>query len=777
MNSFDKKNSSEFDKCLNTAETDVLIREEAEFLAKSFLDKEKYSFDFSNVNELDTKLNEIYSEQKKDSNGLTNSSYIKKIENKIDQSTNDIKSVLESFSGYMQKIVDNFEKVLNCKKNENSDAIKTKDGWVDDVDFVKPVDWEDSEMVDLESQQEIAEEKVKELLDEFNNSLDLKLLETNQKVNDLSNNIDEISKNLNNYVEVSESEKANLFATISEENAKAFHDIDFVKNQYVDLEKEISKLFSDWAENNRLLINLENLLTDMAEQKEMFSQELHEFLDETHQKVVDGQKNLNDITNELMELRDKIMSSDERIFNLEKNSEKLLTFDERVIELSKEVVLEELAKRNLLDPVQLLSNNENVEALLASTIFQQSLESKITRMIIDNNNYIGDEFAAKFDKVSSETSAVSRSLENLETDFNNYKDSIDFSNFSSEIRSKIDLIDNRTDLFYSELTSKYNDTNQKFKVYDEKLDNFTANQEQIIKDVIESSQPLSDLISRKIIEVVDLKLEKINEDFKVIADNLEEKIISFTERYNQKLLEEELDRRNSELESKIKNETLNAIWLELTKRDEKINLHSEEIVKNYEVLIENNKILESLEKLVLQQCDEINGFKQDREETIELLMSKIVTQKEQIDQIKNKIADILKAAGINLVEGANDNNTYVLESIKQVTSELVLEEIKKLNLIDETKLNNLKTNQDSESDFFVKRMKDILDRLDNSTYENIKVDDSLGINLNDLKQENPTVKDDDFGWFYEKEYENYISSKKDDKKDLLDEFNSSKSNF
>nr|MDE5553479.1 hypothetical protein [Malacoplasma sp.] len=334
----------------------------------------------------------------------------------------------------------------------------------------------------------------------------------------------------------------------------------------------------------------------------------------------------------------------------------------------------------------------------------------------------------------------------------------------------------RNDLMYSELSSKYNESNEKYKALDAKIDDFAANQEITLKEIIEKSDVLSNLITEKIIEVVDLKLEKINEEFKLISQNLEEKIMSFTERHSQKILEEELDRRNSELESKIKNETLNSLYQELTKRDEKINLHSEEIVKNYEVLLENNKILESLERLVLQQADEVDVFKQDREETIELLMSKIAGQKEQIEEIRNRIADILRAAGINIVNDSDvETDSYVLESIRQVTSELVQQEIKKLDLANNSEKINPKVDTNSENDFFVTRMRDILDRLEYSRNEDFKRDDSLGINVSDLKEDNPLVKDDDFGWFYEKEYQNYVSSKKEDAKNSLDDVESFKS--
>lgn len=785
MRSFDKNNRGEINKYLNSAETDVLIREEAEYLAKSFLEKEKFSFDFSDTDKLGSRLNEIYLDNKKNEENISENSYIKEIENKINQNAQNIKTAFESIDAFMKKTAENFEKIFNSKNPLDFDG--NLDNYEkDDVDFVKPVEWEDSSDAENKEIKE-TEEKINDILDEFNSSIDLKISETNQKVSDLSNSINEISKNLNNYVENSENEKADFFASISEENAKSLQDLNFLKNQYVDLEKEMSKLFSNWSENNQLLINLENLLCDMTEKKNMYSQDLNDFLNETHQKVVDSQRSLNDLNNEFFELRDKIMNFDERIYNIEKNSEKLFGFDERIVELSKEVVLEELAKRNLLDPVQFLTKDDSVKSLLASNVFQQSLESKITRMIVDNNNYIGEEFAAKFDRVSSdvslmseklnsETNGINKSIQNLEENFNNYKNSIDLVNFSSEIRSKIDSVSSRNDLMYSELNSKYNETNEKYKMLDAKIDDFAVSQEETLKEIIEKSDVLSNLITEKIIEVVDLKLEKINEEFKLISQNLEEKIISFTERHNQKILEEELDRRNSELESKIKNETLNYLYQELTKRDEKINLHSEEIVKNYEVLLENNKILESLERLVLQQADEVDVFKQDREETIELLMSKISGQKEQIEEIRNRIADILRAAGINIVNDSDvETDSYVLESIRQVTSELVQQEIKKLDLANSSEKINPKVDTNSENDFFVTRMRDILDRLEYSRNEGFKRDDVLGINVSDLKEDNPLVKDDDFGWFYEKEYQNYVSSKKEDAKNSLDDAESFKS--
>lgn len=839
MSNFNK-NDKDLINLLNSAETDVLVREEAEYLAKSFLERERHSFDISNVNDLSSKLNEIYAENKRNEQEIAKSNYlwnenkkileriekkisgdqfeekpvfqnydeisssssqpnyIKMIENKIDENTKTIQVAFESLDAFMQKIALNFEKIFAFKNSLDSNNVvsNNKELTVDEeVDFVKPVEWEETNVSNFGSENSsesnhATEEKVSKILGDLNNSIDFKFEETNKKVNELAETVSQVSRNLNNYVDNSESEKANLFASVSETHAKAQQDIDFIKNQYLDIEQEIEKLFSNWSINNQMLMNFENLLTDMTDKKEMYSQDLNDFLTETHQKVVEGQKSLNDLSNDFFSLREKIMDLDERIYNVEKNSEKLFSFDDRILELSKQVVLEELEKRNLLDPVQFLTSNDSVEAILSSNVFQQSLESKITRMIIDNNNYIGEEFAAKFDnvktefdllsdKVNSKTENMEKSFGILESNFNDYKNATNLLAFESEIRSRIDSLDSRNDLMFAELKTKVEDANESIKYFDEKLNDLTANQENAIRNVIESSEPLSNLINEKIMEVVDLKLEKLNDEFSTLTENLEEKIISFTERYNQKLLEDELERRNSEIESKIKNETLNLVYQELTKRDEKINLHSEEIVKNYEVLIENNKILETLENLVLQQADEVDVFKHDREETIELLMSKIMNQKEQIEEIRNRIADILKAAGIDIVGNADaETDAYVIESIKQITSELVQEEIRKLNLTEkaEQPKSIIEKPKANEEDFFVSRMKDILNRLDNSPVLNISEDTSvdksaLGININDLKEENPTVKDDDFGWFYEKEYENYVSRKKDNSKNTLDENN------
>ena len=85
MRSFDKNNRGEINKYLNSAETDVLIREEAEYLAKSFLEKEKFSFDFSDTDKLGSRLNEIYLDNKKNEENISENSYIKEIENKINQ--------------------------------------------------------------------------------------------------------------------------------------------------------------------------------------------------------------------------------------------------------------------------------------------------------------------------------------------------------------------------------------------------------------------------------------------------------------------------------------------------------------------------------------------------------------------------------------------------------------------------------------------------------------------------------------------------------------------
>lgn len=68
----------------------------------------------------------------------------------------------------------------------------------------------------------------------------------------------------------------------------------------------------------------------------------------------------------------------------------------------------------------------------------------------------------------------------------------------------------------------------------------------------------------------------------------------------------------------------------------------------------------------------------------------------------------------------------------------------------------------SGSDFFASRVKDILSRLDNENLKKTFREKVMNLNfkINDLRKENPDIKDDDLNWFYEKEYNEYVSSKR-----------------
>lgn len=881
-NKFKNKNYIEdliFDSDLdfaNSAETDLLIREEAKYLAQELIlkDKIKVSEDLTNnaliskINKLEEdnlrnmeeikKNNESWEEsknilfriekklqsfgkelesvekissiddllEKKDDDcapcienvSLDNEkSSIEVIKNTLIENNENLKKAFESFASQITTL-------LSKNKDElvSNNSVSNLDDWesldlgndssfekVNDLSFeveeldllsddsnndvqnnnynyskfdIKPIDWKDDNLLNDSN------------IQNFNSSeLDFLKNRQNDLLNDqakINKEIEIIKQSINDFILSNEYSNKNIIEQTIDNAHKLSLDVNDVKEQYSNLENEINKIYSTWLDNNKLLSNLENLLFELNSKNDELAFDKIAYDEEIHKKTLDNEKFINELSNESNNLKETINSLNERLSIVENlsstfnpkdyvNNNLTETMMEEVKNISKNVVETELEKRKLLRLEDVVTRERVIDEVMESDIFNYSLEKKIQQIIIDEkmNNKIDE----------------SDKLEILAYTINSDK-------FKNIIASEVNYVSNDIKLElndrFTKLRDDFHNTNcynsNKFIEIESKLDSRSDQlQKHEIIEMVFASRELENIINDKLVYVINNELD----DLKESISEIENKILRNIKYYLDEDLQENLKKEvieSKDLRQKIKNDALNAIYNEIQERDKQFDSQKKEILKNYEALIENNRILEHLEKLVLKQVEEVEGFKKDKENSLDIIIDKINSQKIEIDYLKEKIKDITGKELIQNISSTNIDSSDVYENIKNMTSGLVRDEIKKLNLINSSKedIEPVILSDEPSNSFFKNRIKDILNKLEES-YEPVtsvnekipltnefKIDlSNLKIDINKLKEENKDIslEDEDLGWFYEKEFENHKEEK--EKKSSLKDFISSNDEF
>lgn len=732
-------------------------------------------------------------------------------------------------SSHEDELIKSFQRLLDLRMEESNSQIRNM---VDELDFTK------------QRFNELLVKYEKTLLSVSEKQVELNsyLFDSHSTINRLTNDV-KISKD--NYLKV-EDEIAKIFVTWTENNklltklesliyeigsTKLGYDedlnllLDQIKNKAVDNQNDINKLTSN--------------LSDMREQLDVMNKN-YEKLAQVHDENIDIIKNavknneleLNEIKskheNEIEDLRLKLdddilevkstYQSDLEFFKETYSSEfnalkeqydnEIKGIKEKSFEhLEKITDIESKVKQNaqeideIKSRIEVLADIErNVDNVLSNEIFQKSLEMKITNMIIENNNYLGDEFRQKIElfstNVISDIDDVRKNNDDLITNYQNLENKVleiannlNSMDKTAEIQSQLDFIEQNYQSLYDRTAERIKDN---IKLIDNQLSGLKIDEKEIV-DLINSSHELSTIIQDKTRQVIEEQLSNVKIDIEQIEKNLENNI----KHYNDKLLANSFADKIAMETSRIKNETLNLIYKELITRDERIDLNSDELVRNYETILECNRVLSNLEQLVIKQSDEFDGYRLDETNAISILTDKITEQKAKISELEESIR--ANVSEFNFY-GDNDSSKSLQRGLEawrlefsadmtQMVKNLVNEEIKRKNLISSFpiekeekveqqeqfdpfnyKAPNFEENANKRSeDFFVNRVKDILKRLEDTQLKNVfDKKFNLNINLEDIKEEKVNVEvtkdnssqDDDLNWFYEKQYNEFVSRKK-----------------
>ncbi|MDE5949656.1 MAG: hypothetical protein K2G54_02175, partial [Malacoplasma sp.] len=633
-----------------------------------------------------------------------------------------------------------------------------------------------------------------ELLESFQKILNLKLEDANLKIESLSDELKIAKESFNSFIndyqynlESLNSQQKDLVSALN--NNIYLDEIKASKENFIKIEKEIEKISSAWVQSNKLLNKLENLIFEISNAKIGYDEDLNALIFEIKDQTVENRSSLLKLNQEIESVKEKLevlgnKQDDLFIKNNEnkdafdslrknvdlldaRNLEKFSLLEQNAEETKKHLETLDIKLKDLMDIENFL------DSILSSKLFQKSLESKISNMISDNNNYLGDEFKLRIDHLANrldlelgdfkqQSTNLNNSLKSLENRVYEMNSDISLINRKNDTKEQLEIIENRFGSLYSAEMEKI-----KTSIIDleRHIDNFKFDDYQVAT-LLRDSKELSSIIKDKIYLVVDEKINQIQRD----ADSIRITIENNLKQEASKIIPDAIRKEVSDNFLKIKNEALSGVYAELTKRDKTIDLHSQEIVRNYETLMKCNTLLDELEFLVNKQTEEIDGLRFDKENSFQLLLEKIISQKEALEKLQKVLSTQIES-----YDFYNNNSTVkklldvwkndLTSSVIELVKNLVEDEIrKKATLSYVSTPSSSIENKLKGNDFFINRVKDILSRLDNEnlkkTFEN-KVA-NLDFKINDLKKENPNVKDDDLNWFYEKEYNEFVSAKRKD---------------
>ncbi|BAC43947.1 hypothetical protein D8X55_01710 [Malacoplasma penetrans] len=768
----DSKESKELIKRIEN----LLVSNNSNFSFEQESIKENSLFDsFSN----DTSY---YNNQKSNESDSTN--------NQFSSFKNELQSVFNNFEDHMGSMINNLSEVISKINDKTNEVITENESSNFSSNYI---DQNEQPLIFVDDESSVSSQQ-KELMESFEKLLNLKLEDANSKIESLTSELAYTKESFNSFIndyqvnlDTIGSQQKDLTNILSNNNTSFIQEITSSRENFAKIEQEIEKICSAWVESNKLLTKLEGLVYEISNARFGYDEDLNELINEIKKQTSENKNSLLKLNIEIENVKDKVenLSNKQDDLVIETNSNK-----NEIEDVRKEVkaldasntekfavidtkIASNSSKINELEiKVSDLTNIDNfLDNVLSSKIFQKSLESKITNMICENNNYLGDEFKFRLDHISNKVDLelsefkqehrnINNSIASIENKVYDIASQMDLMDKKYDIRDQLEIIEHKyNDLYGSEIKNIKSSINE----LGNHIDNFKLSESEIANLIQESSQ-LSMIIRDKIYYVVDEKLSQIARDIDSITKNIEEKVIDASSRII-------LDSTKSEVEnniSKIKNEALSSVYAELTKRDKTIDLHGQEIIRNYESMMKCNSLLEELEFLVVKQTEDLEGLKVDKDNSYELLAEKINDQKELLNKFSNLMEE--KFSGYDFYNN-NSNLKKLLgvwrddltSSVIELVKTLVEDEIKRKATISYVK-NNDAPSSELQNDFFTNRVKDILSRLDSESLKNTFKEklNNLNFNIKDLKEENPEVKDDDLNWFYEKEYNEFVSSKRKD---------------
>ncbi|MEF9985021.1 MAG: hypothetical protein RSA87_00645 [Malacoplasma sp.] len=426
----------------------------------------------------------------------------------------------------------------------------------------------------------------------------------------------------------------------------------------------------------------------------------------------------------------ELLSDAEKVLIL--NSEKILSLDKKIHQ-QQEILKMFFSKFQVFDKMQEKNNYDELVSLVKKDreeIFKE-IDSLIT--------------TRRHNDIDSELE-MNKLLDVVKNEINNKFASSQSSASVDEDKIKTNLLDiYKKDLsaieqrFESYTTENINDLNKKFTEISEKLDlvseKYWANKKKLGEQE-EKIDYLDNEVKNQILQGIEVKrdlescissYQNYNEKFKNIDD-----IKVYIRDESLKIAKEEIS-NYMELYNLFQEDRETAI---IDRFSEENSLKESEIVKAYEIQLENNRKLDELQNLLDQQNDQIQLLSGDRQELLQKMNDLVVSKKDgdflphnlsyakemkytlDVDKLLNKeeIEILVKKNAIEIVKDKINNLNFSNNTI-----------IDESNVDDETELTSSENVTDNNSEFehINIKFKKLEESLKNQLEENIKLKNDL----------------------------------------------------
>ncbi|MEG2908861.1 MAG: hypothetical protein RR945_06520, partial [Erysipelotrichaceae bacterium] len=531
----------------------------------------------------------------------------------------------------------------------------------------------------------------------YREELDYLLNAQSENVNSIATLKEDINKN--NYREEldyllnAQSSNVNLIATLKDDVEKNIEDkftknnsilnknfnslIEEIKSTIHDLKDEITK-----SNHKEELEHLSNKQTDSENSIATLKQEIES---EIENKFTKNNSILNDNINLLVEeLKSKIYDLKEEIIKLD-HKEELEYLSTKQTDSENSIVTLKHEFENEIEN-RFTKNNSILNRNFNSLIEDLKYEIQDIKTEINGLNY-RDELDELLhiqnkseDSIGVITKDIDSRIDELESELKklNYRKELD-----GLLEAQFHYIEN-ANTSKKEIQEKINYIENDFLERIQNIEYKLSSNLSIINELKNShdSNEIDNLITDKLVTIVEEKINTIDSKMTFLKKEIENNLNDLIEKqFETNII------KNNEYNKKIKNETLNIIYNELNKFNDKFENLNEEIIKNYDLLMINNRVLDTLEDLLSDQYSKKNDLDIERKNLIDELIKKAEHNKELIIILQNKIdysidnTDLYNSIIRKTISRDSDflrevdDQTY--NYVKNLTLELVSKELSK----------------------------------------------------------------------------------------------------
>ncbi|MDE6082788.1 MAG: hypothetical protein K2F52_02805, partial [Malacoplasma sp.] len=335
-------------------ETNVLIREEAEFLAKNLVLTKEETISYSKPEHDSTLNSHLFELDKQSFNNAqkieqlqedANESKIllKRIENLLlnkDSEKKETPNNLFSDNQLNPEIVESNENDSLFKEYENFSSLNSEEFSTNPVKnnpFLSddlPFENKENELTNNNNIEKLNYDKVdlkisddqpfifvdeqlntsvqeQELLESFQKILNLKLEDANLKIESLSDELKTAKESFNNFIndyqyslESLNSQQKDLASALN--NNIYLDEIKASKENFIKIENEIEKISSAWVQSNKLLNKLENLIFEISNAKIGYDEDLNALIFEIKDQTIENRSSLLKLNQEIESIKEKL---------------------------------------------------------------------------------------------------------------------------------------------------------------------------------------------------------------------------------------------------------------------------------------------------------------------------------------------------------------------------------------------------------------------------------------------------------------------------------------